>query len=203
MAKLIFTDPKLSGRIYELNIETTSVGRGEQNTLVIHDSTVSARHCEILVNGNEVIVRDLDSHNGTFVDGVRLNKQSQAKSGQTVRFGSVEARLELDLASDDTDASSMTAIHSHAKAVRDQRRAQEKPAPKNPAMHLDAGSPSGQDEPTVMFRQTDLPQRKPVAPVQQSPESQPAACAKGKYVIMAAAVALALVALLWLAWGRK
>ena len=201
MAKLIFTDPKLAGRIYELTIETTSVGRSDQNTLVIHDSTVSGRHCEILVNGNEVIVRDLDSHNGTFVDGVRLNKQSQAKSGQTVCFGSVEARLELDLASDDTDASSMTAVHSHAKAVRDQRRAQEKPAPKNPSMHLDAGSPSGQDEPTVMFRQTDLPKRKPEAPATANPEVCAKKSAAAKYVIIV--VVIGLIVLLWLLWGRK
>src|SRR5437899_11606033 len=103
MAKLVFIDQNFSGRAYELILEKTSVGRGDQNTLVIRDSSLSATHCEILMYGSEIIVRDLDSRNGTFVDGIRLNKQSQVKSGQVVRFGSVEARLELDPAKDQTD----------------------------------------------------------------------------------------------------
>src|SRR5437588_10927892 len=95
MAKLIFLDDTFSGRAYELMLEKTTVGRGDQNTLVIRDGSLSATHCEILMNGSEIIVRDLDSLNGTFVDGAKLNKQSQLKSGQTVRFGSVAARLGL------------------------------------------------------------------------------------------------------------
>ena len=89
MPKLIFIDKNFSGQVYELVLEKTTVGRSDQNTLVIHDNSLSAAHCEILVNGPEVIVRDLNSRNGTFVDGSRLNKQSGVRSGQTVRFGSV------------------------------------------------------------------------------------------------------------------
>src|SRR5260370_20998316 len=100
MAKLIFTDPNFSGKVYELMLEKTTVGRGDHNTLVIRDKSLSSSHCEILTNGPEVIVRDLDSSNGTFVNGARLNKQRQVKSGQTVRFGSLEAPLELDPGTD-------------------------------------------------------------------------------------------------------
>ena len=93
MAKLIFTDKNHAGRIYELTLEKTTVGRSDQNILVISDGSLSALHCEILVNGPEVIVRDLGSRNGTFVNGAKLqNHQAQLKSGQTVRFGAVEAR---------------------------------------------------------------------------------------------------------------
>src|SRR5437667_3049041 len=90
MAKLIFIDKNFPGRTYELVLEKTTVGRGDHNTLVIRDPSLSATHCEILMNGDEIIVRDLDSSNGTFVNGTRLRSQSQAKSGQTIRFGSVE-----------------------------------------------------------------------------------------------------------------
>src|SRR6266481_4172253 len=103
MAKLIFIDENFSGRVYELMLEKTTVGRGDQNTLVIRDTSLSSTHCEILMHGSEVIVRDLDSRNGTFVNGIRLNKQSQVKSGQTVRFGSVEARLDLGPSKDASD----------------------------------------------------------------------------------------------------
>lgn len=104
------------------------MGRAAGNTLVIADASLSARHCEILVNGPEIIVRDLGSRNGTMVNGRKLvNQQSQLKSGQVVRFGSVEARLELDnLPSGDT-LSEMTAVHSLDRIMREQRREQENP----------------------------------------------------------------------------
>src|SRR4026208_2582560 len=97
MAKLIFLDEQFSGRTYEFALPKITVGRGDHNALTIHDNGVSQTHCEILVYGSEVIVRDLGSRNGTFVAGTLLqNHQAQLKHGQTVRFGSVEARLELD-----------------------------------------------------------------------------------------------------------
>src|SRR5690349_2901947 len=96
MAKLIFIDRDFAGHAYNLVVEKTRVGRGDDNTLVLRHETVSAHHCEILANDPEVIVRDLGSRNGTFVDGVRFTGQRQVKSGQIIRFGRVEARLELE-----------------------------------------------------------------------------------------------------------
>ena len=97
MAKLIFTGEKFKGRSYEFAVEKTTVGRGEHNTLTIPHPSVSETHCEILVNDAEVIVRDLGSRNGTVVNGERIrNQQRQIKGGQSLKFGSVEARLELE-----------------------------------------------------------------------------------------------------------
>src|SRR5687768_17869388 len=52
-----------------------TVGRDAQNAMVIADASVSRQHCELLVFGREVIVRDRASRNGTFVDrkSTRLN----------------------------------------------------------------------------------------------------------------------------------
>src|SRR5438094_5775763 len=117
MAKLIFIDKNFADRTYDLLLEKTTVGRGDQNTLVIRDSSLSSTHCEILMYGSEVIVRDLDSSNGTFVDGARLNKQSQVKSGQTVRFGTVEARLDLGPSKNETDTAEITAVYALGKIM--------------------------------------------------------------------------------------
>src|SRR5213594_2223932 len=68
MPKLVFTDENFAGRVYALMVEKTTVGRGDHNTLVICDDSVSKNHCEILIYGYEVIVRDLDSTNGTFIN---------------------------------------------------------------------------------------------------------------------------------------
>src|SRR5262245_22171828 len=128
MAKLIFTDDKFSGQIYELTLERTTVGRGNENTLVIRDPSLSSKHCEILTNGTEVIVRDLGSKNGTMVDGIRLrNQQSQLKPGKTVGFGSAEARLELDQDDSPQEDTAETAVYPHKQFIREQRRAKQRP----------------------------------------------------------------------------
>lgn len=128
MVKLVFLDKQFDGQVYELTREKTTVGRTRPNDLVIPSDSVSASHCEVLVWGNEVIVRDLDSANGTFVDGFRLNKQSGAKSGQVIRFGSVEARLEIDYVETNDDNTDLTAIHEHSRAVRALQQEKRRPA---------------------------------------------------------------------------
>ena len=205
MAKLIFTDKNHAGRIYELILEKTMVGRGEQNTLVISDASLSALHCEILVNGAEVIVRDLGSRNGTFVNGAKLtNQQSQLKSGQTVRFGSVEARLELDgqgEASDDT-SSEMTAVHAMGRITREQKKERENPKPTNASMKLESPDSIQAEDRTVTDFTT--PQPRPVEDrTSPPPGANPKEESSRKTVVVIAVFALGLIILLWLLWGRK
>lgn len=121
MARLVFLGEKFSGRVYELAVEKTSVGRGEHNTLTIQDSSVSDRHCEILLSGREVIVRDLGSRNGTIVNGRRLSQQQcELLHGQIVKFGGVEARLELPPPSTSDTMSDVTAVRAHVQILKNQ-----------------------------------------------------------------------------------
>jgi pSer/pThr/pTyr-binding forkhead associated (FHA) protein len=97
MNKLVLVDETLQERTHLLRVERTTVGSAEGNVLRLHHDSISPRHCEILVFGAEVIVRDLGSKVGTVVNGERLiNEQRQLKAGQIVQFGLVRARLELD-----------------------------------------------------------------------------------------------------------
>ena len=205
MTKLIFTDQNHAGRVYELTLEKTTVGRSDQNTLSIPDASLSAQHCEILVNGPEVIVRDLGSRNGTFVNGTRLtNQQSQLKSGQTVRFGSVEARLELDghgEASDDT-ASEMTAVHAMGRIMREQKKERENPRPADASMKLASADPSVIEDHTVTAQAQPKAKENP-APTVQLPAENPSAKTSMIPVLVIAVLALGLIVLLWLWWGRK
>jgi len=206
MAKLIFTDKNHAGRVYELALEKTTVGRSDQNTLVISDSSLSAVHCEILLNGPEVIVRDLGSRNGTFVNGVKLtNQQSQLKSGQTVRFGSVEARLELDGdggPSDDT-ASEMTAVHAMGRIMREQRREREKPKPAEASMKLGSPDSNANEDRTVTAHATPEAKESAAPAAPMSPGSESEKPSRTKVIVIAVAIALGLIVLLWLWWGRK
>jgi pSer/pThr/pTyr-binding forkhead associated (FHA) protein len=197
MAKLVFLDPSFAGNVYDLIIEKTTVGRGPSNTLVIRHPSLSAAHCVILMNGSEIIVRDLDSRNGTFVDGVRLNKQAQVKSGQTIRFGSIDATLDLGPPPEGSTVTEETAVYSHRRAIRDQRRAEKQPQP-IPGMQLGDEPASTTDEQTVLIPRTERPQ----APSVRSAEPAGDANRRDSKVWLAVGAAvvgvLALLTLIWL-----
>src|SRR5512147_1127925 len=93
MAKLVVLSPGMTGRTQELKLEKTTIGRVEDNTFQIAEPSVSSHHCEVLLRGNEVVVRDLNSTNGTYIGGERVT-ESVLKPGQVLRLGQVEMRLE-------------------------------------------------------------------------------------------------------------
>jgi pSer/pThr/pTyr-binding forkhead associated (FHA) protein len=93
MAKLVVVTESLKGLSHELKVERTTVGRVEDNTFQIAESSVSSHHCEILLKGNDVVVKDLNSTNGTFINGERVT-EATLKPGQTLRLGQVELKLD-------------------------------------------------------------------------------------------------------------
>jgi len=95
MPRLVVLSEGLTGRSHELKAEKTTVGRVEDNTFQIPDPSVSSHHCEILLRGSEVVIRDLDSTNGTFINGQQIT-EATLKPSQILRLGQVEVRLEAD-----------------------------------------------------------------------------------------------------------
>jgi predicted component of type VI protein secretion system len=94
MAKLVVLNEGLTGQSFELKSEKTTVGRVEDNSFRLEVGSVSSHHCEILLRGDEVVVKDLNSTNGTFVNGQQVTKEAVLKPGQTLRLGQVEIRLD-------------------------------------------------------------------------------------------------------------
>ncbi|MEW6156702.1 MAG: FHA domain-containing protein, partial [Verrucomicrobiota bacterium] len=83
------------------------IGRNPTNDFRIPDASVSSFHCEISVSADSVVVTDLGSTNGTFVDG-QMIQQSELKPGQTLRLGQAEFKLEriaLEIARPDSSSS--------------------------------------------------------------------------------------------------
>ena len=93
MAKLVILNQGMTGRTFDLNVERTTVGRVEENTFQIADPSVSSRHAEILLHGSELLVRDLNSTNGTFINGEKIT-EAVLKPGQMLRFGQVELKID-------------------------------------------------------------------------------------------------------------
>ncbi len=89
---------------FELEPGFNTVGRNPTNDLRIRDATVSSFHCEIVVDHDAVVVRDLGSSNGTFVDGQRV-QEGMLAPGATLRLGTFELRMELR---DETESPDVT-----------------------------------------------------------------------------------------------
>ena len=71
--------------------ERLGVGRDPTNQIVINDSSVSREHAAIVVVGNDHILEDLASANGTRVNGVRLARRI-LQHGDVVEFGAFTLR---------------------------------------------------------------------------------------------------------------
>jgi len=93
MARLVLLSEGLTGKTYELKVEKSTVGRVGDNTIEIADPSISSHHAEIILRGNDVVINDLDSTNGTFINGDRIS-ESVLKQGQILRLGMIEMRLE-------------------------------------------------------------------------------------------------------------
>jgi pSer/pThr/pTyr-binding forkhead associated (FHA) protein len=93
MARLVLLSEGLTGRTYELKAEKITAGRVADNAFEIPEASVSSHHCEIYLRGKEVVVKDLDSTNGTFINGEKIT-EAVLKPGQILRLGLVEMRLE-------------------------------------------------------------------------------------------------------------
>jgi len=74
------------------------VGRDDRAEIIIPNPTVSTRHAEIAVNGDEVTVSDLGSSNGSFINGTRLEGSTAIRISPSddIQFGSARVAIEVD-----------------------------------------------------------------------------------------------------------
>ena len=70
-AYLFFLSGPLLGKLFPLEDGVTVLGRSPEADITINDSRISRSHVEITVDGEKVIIKDLGSTNGTFVNGER------------------------------------------------------------------------------------------------------------------------------------
>ena len=83
------------GAEFTLDSAAVTVGRASQNTVAIDgDEFASARHARIEPRRDGVWVTDLGSTNGTYVNGVRIDRPRKLVTGDIVRAGETELRYE-------------------------------------------------------------------------------------------------------------
>ncbi|MBS0493538.1 MAG: FHA domain-containing protein [Proteobacteria bacterium] len=84
--------------------ERTTVGRRPYNDVVIDNLAVSGEHAVFVRSGDDVLVHDLGSTNGTYVNGKPI-KQQVLRNGDIVEMGKYKIRFLLDAPVSDYDKS--------------------------------------------------------------------------------------------------
>ena len=85
-------EPSLTFRVLPGSIKT--VGRATRADFIVDASLVSRVHCRLTAGAGELEVVDLDSTNGTFLNGQRIDRRAAAKAGDRIGIGRVELIVE-------------------------------------------------------------------------------------------------------------
>jgi adenylate cyclase len=94
MAKLILTSPE--GQQTVTLAPRNSLGRHPDSSIQILDKIVSKEHCRIALDGDAWVLEDLDSLNGTFLNGNRVSGKCPIVHGDELSLGATRARFELE-----------------------------------------------------------------------------------------------------------
>jgi Nif-specific regulatory protein len=86
--RLIAINGSLKGSTFPLEDQEALIGRESVSDVSLAHSSVSRRHCLIKRSGDEFVIRDLDSFNGTFVNGVPVKEQTLQHADQ-IKIGSI------------------------------------------------------------------------------------------------------------------
>jgi transcriptional regulator with GAF, ATPase, and Fis domain len=101
--RLVAMSGPLKGTVRAITDGPLSLGRDRANQIMIGDSAVSRQHCTISqISPGVYEISDLESHNGTFVNGVQINRTS-IRHGDRIRVGTSEFVF-LTGQDDDADA---------------------------------------------------------------------------------------------------
>ena len=87
---------KSDGREITIAVPRFIIGRGDTAHLRPASDLVSREHCEILFGDGKVVINDLASRNGTFVNGKQLTETHVAKSGDSLRIGRLQFEVVID-----------------------------------------------------------------------------------------------------------
>lgn len=86
MAKLVLTLNEKTLGEYALSGDSTSIGRRSNNTVQIQSRAVSGRHARVIPVLNEYIIEDLNSTNGTYINGQLIQKHTLS-NGDKIAVG--------------------------------------------------------------------------------------------------------------------
>lgn len=90
---LLVTEGALTGTRIQLGTSPVTIGRAEDSTLVVADDFVSTRHARFSPRGEQWLVEDLGSTNGTYLDREKVTGPTLVPTGVPVRIGKTTVEL--------------------------------------------------------------------------------------------------------------
>lgn len=125
MARLVLINGAEAGASYSLEAAQAVIGRQNGTEIKLNGTNVSRRHARLFREGTDFWLEDLNSSNGTFLNGAKLSTRAQLKPRDEIRVGPYLLRFEATEPRDD--------LTIHARAVANTRNAdlyRENPAQK-------------------------------------------------------------------------
>jgi pSer/pThr/pTyr-binding forkhead associated (FHA) protein len=92
LPKLIISVTDQPSATFELQHEYTRLGRAEDNELFLPEESISNRHCIFILSGADVVLRDLNSSNGTYVNGAQI-AETVLRPGDNIQVGLVDIKF--------------------------------------------------------------------------------------------------------------
>src|SRR5438132_6220475 len=175
----------LMGRRLPVKTPVVNLGRADYNDIVLPDPSVSTTHAKLQRREGVWVVVDLDSTNGTFVDGERVKGESPLAPGALLRFGDVQLVFEP---SDDALGMARgggTQVMKDFSAVAPPPRVAPPPPPSSAPSPSPAAAPPPRPRPPARGRPGS---RRPAA--QQAPEQRPKGCRTGAARLLLAVAGL-------------
>jgi hypothetical protein len=85
--KLVITEGDRTGHQIRLDRRELTIGRSEDSDLVVDDEYASTHHAKLVLINNDWLIQDLNSTNGTYLDGSRVGTPAVVKLNTQVRVG--------------------------------------------------------------------------------------------------------------------
>ena len=92
--RLVSDSSWLSGKVFDLAADSTLIGRGKDCDIVIPGTHLSRNHALVIKQGDHLILKDLDSANGSFVNEARINDEQIVRVGDRLRFDVYSFRVQ-------------------------------------------------------------------------------------------------------------
>jgi hypothetical protein len=89
MPRLVSQSPEFADQTFELGGTEVTVGRLPDNAIQLEHASVSGHHATFRLDGQDYVVRDLDSTNGTRINGEKISQQKLRRNDK-LRLGNIE-----------------------------------------------------------------------------------------------------------------
>lgn len=167
-ATLVGSAGPLAGREFSLEADVITIGRRNENDVVIRDPTVSRHHAEIRREGDDLILRDRESTSGTLVNGEPIAGERRLRDGDVITIGN-SATFAVRLAADASEDAATIAFS------RERITPPPMPVARAEAEDVAMGAPATRrdTEHTSILPPAERPGPEPPRRVEQPPAGEP------------------------------